>query len=445
MKSPIILQEMMLWARSSVRSFIRQGRMFRRLLAEYDSNQWLSTEELTTLQLSKLRELLAHAKATVPYYMSALRYMTPESISIREIQGIPILEKATLRADPHLFLSKELPAIRFKASTSGTTGTPLTGVRDLTAVNAENAFLWRQLRWAGCRVGDRRAWLRGDTIVPLGDKHSPYWRFDRADNMLMFSSYHLQETTVACFVDALERFNPRIIQAYPASIAFIARYLDSRNRQYRGSALSGIVTSSETLYPEQRRIISKAFQCPVYDWYGQFERVAAIGTCEQGNYHIISDYGYCELLEQSDGSAQIVGTGFYNLLMPLIRYRTVDAVIPASSGYRCPCGRSFPVVEKILGREDDQLRTGDGRNHVAIDFIFSDIISIVEAQIIQDEIDHITIKVVPEKSFGQRDARVLTSRAQERLGQDMRVTIETVEAIPRGRNNKFRGSICNVH
>ena len=27
-----------------------------------------------------------------------------------------------------------------------------------------------------------------------------------------------------------------------------------------------------------------------------------------------------------------------------------DTVVPADRGYRCPCGRSFRVVERVLGR-----------------------------------------------------------------------------------------------
>jgi hypothetical protein len=37
----------------------------------------------------------------------------------------------------------------------------------------------------------------------------------------------------------------------------------------------------------------------VFDWYGQAERVAAIGTCEHGSYHVLTDYSGVALLERA--------------------------------------------------------------------------------------------------------------------------------------------------
>ena len=63
--------------------------------------------------------------------------------------------------------------------------------QDLLAEADQLAFVDRQAEWAGYRPGDRRAWLRGDPIVPARQHGGPLWRFNRADNMLMLSSYHL--------------------------------------------------------------------------------------------------------------------------------------------------------------------------------------------------------------------------------------------------------------
>ena len=175
--------------------------------------------------------------------------------------------------------------------------------------------------------------------------------------MLMLSSYHLSDDRAAEYIQALERFDPVVIQAYPASIAFLAKQLEKHDRRYAGSRLRGIVTSSESLRDDQRRVIEERFKVRVFDWYGSFERVAAIGTCEQGNYHLLSDYGFVELVPGADGTAEIVGTGFDNFVMPLVRYRSVDSVLPADPAYVCPCRRQFPVIEKVLGRIDDQIKT----------------------------------------------------------------------------------------
>ena len=115
-------------------------------------------------------------------------------------------------------------SVRFRVRTSGTTGTPLTTFQDRRVIAAENAFLWRQLQWAGFSKGQRCVWLRGDMIIPYEQITPPFWRTNRAENMLMISSYHLSEKNAPHYVIAIETFNPTLIQAYPSSVAYLATF-----------------------------------------------------------------------------------------------------------------------------------------------------------------------------------------------------------------------------
>jgi phenylacetate-CoA ligase len=355
-----------------------------------------------------------------------------------------LITKADVRDGGKSFISERKPGTLFPGSTSGTTGTPLTLYQDLPAINRENAFVWRQLTWAGLRRGDRRAWLRGDMIVPARQRKPPYWRLNRAENMLMLSSYHLSESAATAYVDSLARFDPVVIQAYPSSIGFLATWMRNAGIHYSGKSLRGIVTSSETLEDAQRRKIENAFGCRVFDWYGQFERVAAIGTCEQGRYHLLSDYSFVEMLPAGDGLFELAGTGFNNMSMPLIRYRCGDYVIPAPAKERCACGRAFPLIEHIIGRVDDSIKLPDGRSIGRLDHIFKGVEGILEAQIRQDVSDAVTLLVVPSPTFDNRNRDTLQSNTRERLGEEINFEIRLVDAIPRTKNGKFKGVVCNV-
>src|SRR6266513_227738 len=193
---------------------------------------------------------------------------------------IQVRKIADDRAAGKSLISERKQGPLFSGSTSGTTGAPLGLSQDLAAINRENAFIWRQLTWAGLHRGDRRAWMRGDMIVPATQEKPPYWRVNRAENMLMLSSYHLSESAAPSYLDSLARFDPVVIQAYPSSIGFLATWMLSAGVRYGGRSLRGIVASSETLSDIRRGEIERAFGCAVFNWYGQFERVAAIGTCE---------------------------------------------------------------------------------------------------------------------------------------------------------------------
>jgi phenylacetate-CoA ligase len=139
-----------------------------------------------------------------------------------------------------------------------------------------------------------------------------------------------------------------------------------------------------------------------------------------------------------------VGTGFNNLLMPLIRYRCGDLVRPAAAGQRCACGRSFPLIEQIMGRVDDPIKLSDGRSIGRLDHLFKGVDGMLEAQIRQDRLDAVTILVVPSATFNERTREVLSSNFRHRLGEGPALEIRLVDAIPRTRNGKFKGVVSNV-
>lgn len=327
------------------------------------------------------------------------------------------------------------PWLRFRAAA---------GWRDRAAIAFGQAFAERQAAWAGYRHGQRRAWLRGDPVVPAGQSGGALWRMNRADNMLMLSSYHLTPQNGAGYIEALERFDPVMIEAYPSSIGYLARWLDEHDRNYRGKSLRCVVTSSETLGAAEREAIARRFGCRVFDWYGNREQAAAIGTCEQGRYHVMEDYGYVEFEPNADGTANLVATGFGNRLMPFLRYRTGDRVVPADPGFVCPCGRSFRVVERVIGRGNNAIRTPDGRQVTMLDWIFSGLFGLVEAQVVQERLDEVRIRVVAGAEFGQRDEQALLRRARARLGPQVIVRIERVARIARTRNGKLRQIVSRL-
>lgn len=434
--APLRAQETLIAARAALRAKLREGRAFEALRAQVGESQWWSAAELRAYQERRLDELLAFARRHVPYYR--------EHGAGGRLEDWPLLDKAAVRAAGRGLLAGGRRGPAFESGTSGTSGAPLRLWQDLPAINRENAFVWRQLEWAGLKRGQRRAWMRGDMIVPAAQRVPPYWRLNRAENMLMLSSYHLADSTAAACLQALEDFDPVVIQAYSSSVGFLAAWMLANGRRFRGAALLGIVTSSETLSADRRRDISVAFGCPVLDWYGQAERVAAIGTCEHGRYHLLSDYSHVELLPAGDGRFELVGTGFNNFAMPLVRYRTGDCVRPAPAGLRCPCGRAFPLVEQIAGRDDDAVHLPDGRSIGRLDHVFKGVTGIVEAQIRQERPAAVEVLLVPGRDYGEGTRRALLANLRERLGGDVALEVRRVDAIPRGANGKFKGVVSTV-
>lgn len=434
-KAPIWLQNVMLSVRALSRKMVRENGEMRAVLQEIQANE-LSRTHLADYQHKQLQKTLANARNHVPFYQNL-------DLLNLELEAFPYLDKAVLRHDHEQFISQNKPSVVVKGATSGTTGTPLTILQDMNSVIREQAFVERQLAWAGYRKGDKRAWIRGDMVVPLSQKQGPFWRYSWFEQMIVLSSFHLTSQTMSSYLQAMVDFGVEVIQAYPSSIATLARYLEA-NQSYYPAKLKSIITSSESLSAEDRQVIEARFGCKVFDWYGLFERVAAIGQCEHGRYHLLSDYSHVELLAAGDGRYELVGTNFNNQYFPLIRYKTGDHV-HLSEKEACPCGRVFPVIERIEGRIGDYLVGEDGQKVHILNHIPKGIAGIMACQFVQSERGQVVVKVVADaEQFNQEQQKQLISNTQARLGSSLNVTIDIVSALERTANGKIRQAICTI-
>src|SRR5215831_16807956 len=226
--SPVWVQELFISAKSSLRGMMRESRSFQAIAAQIEVSQWWSERKLRDFQSWKLRAIVRAAVRDVPYYRERYRSLAlnlEDGEFSKLFPTLPSISKADVREGGKSFISEARRGPLFPGSTSGTTGAPLRLYQDLSAINRENAFIWRQLSWAGLRRGERRAWMRGDMVAPATQRKPPYWRVDRAANMLMLSSYHLSEAAAPAYLGALADFDPIVIQAYPSSIGFLAAWM----------------------------------------------------------------------------------------------------------------------------------------------------------------------------------------------------------------------------
>ncbi|MDC8772084.1 phenylacetate--CoA ligase family protein [Roseateles albus] len=444
--SPVWLQEAMLSVRGWVRGSMREGAAMKKELDEVLRTQWLDPDELSLLQLKRLRATVTHAGLHVPFYrehFKAAGFEPGDLKSLADVSKIPQMTKMHAFEAGRRMTSEVHSGLKFEAHTSGTTGLAMTSWRDLHSINRENAFVWRQMIWAGFKPGDRRAWIRGDKIVPADQKVAPFWRHNRGEDMLMLSSYHLSELTADAYIEALELFDPSVFLCYPSAILMLARYLISNGRRYKGKSLRGMMTSSETVTDEHRRLVSEAFGVQIFDWYGACERMTAIGTCEHGKYHVMADYSYTELEPELGGSCSVVGTSFDNKLMPWIRYKLGDEIMPAPTGSQCTCGRHFPLVSSLIGRIDDYVISPDGRHVNMMSNAIDNIPHILEGQVRQDSLDELTLvlALVPGAPF---DEAAAIEAVRTYIGHDMKVKVHLVESVPRTGNGKLRVVVRTV-
>lgn len=433
--SPVWLQNLTLSARALARKKLRINSESESISNSLDDLE-KSTYKLSKFSNDNLSNVMDNAVSNTLFYSSI------DNKNSLCLDDFPYITKDELRSNPNSFQSSAKPRVIVKGSTSGTTGTPLSIPQSMSSVIREQAFVSRMLKWAGYQKGDKRAWIRGDLIVPINQKKPPYWRYSWFENMIMLSSFHMTREALPLYLQAMVDYGVDIIQAYPSSIATLAKYLKLKGEYYPGH-IKSVITSSESLSVEDRQIIEERFRCKVFDWYGQFERVAAIANCEHGRYHVLTDYSYVEFLDTGNGQHEIVGTNFNNLYYPLIRYKTGDHVI-LSKEKECPCGRVYPMVERIEGRVVDHVYAADGHKVYALDQCVKGVEGVLGSQYIQDNEGEITVRIVPDTLFDKVQQDKLTANVKSRLGDEMIVNIVAVDKLERTKNGKVRQAICNI-
>lgn len=410
---------------------------FAKRRAWLQETQYYSAEQLKQLQLELLQYLIRHAYETVPFYRDHMQRekFTPDDIrTLQDIERFPILTKKDLKREGTAFVSTKFKDKYMRTvHTGGTTGATLPIRRDLRSIQNEHAFVRRQFDWASVSMSDRIAYLTWRRVAAPNDTRRLYG-YDAALRELHLSTINLSEANIQPYADTMRKYRVQALNAYPSAAFFMARGLLEKQRTL---PLKAVLTTSETLAPAQREVIEKAFQCPVYDYYGSAERVCYIHTCEKGSYHILPEYGLTELLP-ADGQQdtfRLVATGFWNLAMPLIRYDIGDLV--QSKQGTCACGRAFPMIQRIVGREGTYIKTPSGRilGAMAIEYILARVLysmykmPILEGQIIQEADNLIVLEFVAMQSFTDEDQQRLLALLREELPSEMHVSVRKVDKM----------------
>ena len=439
--SPVLLQNILVSAYGYKLYRKRySGLRYSKLLEKVRECRTWSLAETKAYQSEQLHRMVKHCRASIPYYQQLFANYGLHENNVTETEHItrlPILTKDTLRAYPDLFKQPKIPPFMLQ-HTSGSTGTPLTLMVNEETYKLAMALLVGHEELHGVAFGAKRATFAGRMIQPATDMTPPFWRKNRAENQQLFSSYHLNSRTFPWYRLELDRFQPSEIIGYPSAICDLAL-------QYREAGVAPafrptvIVTNSETLLDWQRSIIESVFGCPIADYYGTAEYVLFAGQDKDQIYYLNPLIGLTELVEQPDSqnSGRLIATSLTNASMPLLRYDIGDTAACL------PSGRSGSLVTRlteIRGRVDDYITTPDGRRIGRIDHIFKGIRGILEAQVIQDESDHCTIKLVPSSTYVPKsEITTISENFSARTGGKLRLDIDIVKSIPRGPNGKFKG------
>ena len=396
--------------------------------------------------------MLHRARHKVPYYREYWdkRRRAGDRTSWEVLENWPILKKEEVRKNPQAFVAEDCDIRKmYHEHTSGTTGKPLSLWWSKATVRAWYAlFEARIRRWNGVSRYDRWAILGGQLVTPFAQTHPPFWVWNAGLNQLYMSSYHLSPNFIPAYFEAMRKHKIVYMLGYASSMFALAQV--ALEKHLEAPTLRVAISNAEPLYEHQRDAIAKVFKCPVRNTYGMAEIVCAASECLEGTLHLWPEVGIVEVLHDERDEpvpngevGRLICTGLLNADMPLIRYEVGDRGAVAPSEKACACGRTLPILLRIEGRLGDVVITPDGRRIGRLGPALRADLNIREAQIIQETIERLRVRLVPASGYTEDDARTIIQRLRDRVG-DMEIVLETVDFIPREANGKFRFVVNKV-
>ena len=137
-------------------------------------------------------------------------------------------------------------------------------------------------------------------------------------------------------------------------------------------------------------------------------------------------------------------TGLCSDEQPLIRYRTGDVV--RLSNNNCKDGRGLHVIDQIAGRTTDFVVKADGTvmHALAVIYVLRAVQGVGEFKFIQQSVDFVEADVVPNKLWTDDAEEKIQQGLKNRLGQDVEVKVNLVDAIPPEASGKYRYVVRHV-
>ncbi|NBY16917.1 MAG: phenylacetate--CoA ligase [Betaproteobacteria bacterium] len=422
---------------------------------ELEAIETASRDEISTLQLERLKWSLRHVYENVPFHRKAFddQGVHPDDMkTLADLSKFPFMTKASLRDNyPFgLFAVPREQVVRLHAS-SGTTGKSI--VVGYTAQDIDHwaNLMARSIRAAGGRKGDmlHNAYGYGMFTGGLG----AHYGAERLGCTVVPMSGGQTEKQVAQILD----FRPEIIMVTPSYSLVIAEEFERLGVKPEDISLKIGIFGAEPWGEGMRAEIERKLGIDAIDIYGLTEVMGPGVACEciesKDGSVIWEDHFYPEIINPGTGEVladgeegELVFTSLTKQAFPVIRYRTRDLtrLLP-------PTSRAFRRMGKIIGRSDDMLIVR-GVN------VFP---SQIEEQILRDKrlsgnyqivltregpLDNLEVRCEVQREVSNAlshdliaiIAKELQHDIKSHVGVSTRVTVMPFEGIPRTLTGKAR-------
>jgi len=425
------------------------------MLQQLERSQWWPAERLLELQLGQLREVLFHAHAACPLYTERLRLagIDPrQPLTLEALRAIPPLTRAELRDQFEAIRSRALPREHGpprEVFTSGSTGAPIRALTTMATDIGGRAMLLREHAWHRRDLMARLAMIRRieQALFPTGAR-TDSWTAATRDLLATGPCLQLDiRTPVADQVDWLLRTRPDYLVSNASNLHALANHC--LRAGVRLPELRQAMSLGEALRPDARLLCRQAWGVELADIYSAEEVGSIALQCpEHEHYHLCAETLLVEVIDDAGAPCapgqvgRVLISSLLNFATPLIRYEIGDL---AEVGPACTCGRTLPVLARILGRYRDALTLPDGTRLLpSLTGLARRVLAIRQFQLVRAGAETLVMRFIADRALTEEEQATLTAELRDRFRHDFVVQFEPVASIERESSGKFRDFISLV-
>lgn len=382
-----------------------------------------------------LRNILSYAIKNVPFY---------SNIEKPELSYFPVMNKLIFKEQKENCYSSEFSDREklYKASTSGSTGTPLVVYQDLQKRlrhRAEYLFYNEKIGW---RLGDHYVFIRN---WASNYRQSAIKNFIQNATNISVAEFNDEKKKWLC--SHLKHRKRSILFGYSSSICDFLTFVKKNDISADELSIKLIVCDSDELSNQNKHELEKVFQCPVINRYDNEEN-GFVATTFSDSTDLTVNFPslYVELLKiDSDQPTlpgevgRVVVTDLYNHAMPLIRYDIGDLAVSEDDF------DSIRTLKEFSGRKSDCIysTTDVLISNVAISAVTEIFYDIERYQIVQEQKNEYVFKYTG--TLSEDEHRELLNRLYDCLGRDAHITIDNTDTIEVGLNGKHKSLVNKIH
>ncbi len=415
------------------------GGNYLKSLKKWNTYDTLPESTLLGIQKEELEKILKYAIKNVEFYKN-IKYDNSLS-AIENLREFPILIKNTLREHSQNLVSKEFKIDNLRKNFSSGSS----GVQSFSYSEKKNVFYLQGLSyhwymWGGFEFGS--------SVLQFG--MSPNRTLPKKLKDIFFrvnyqEAFALNDNDYKRIYNDLKKDKTEFIIGYPSAINQLAEYLNKNNLQH---SIKTIISLGDKLFGHFEDNFKKAFDNPlVIDTYGCAEGFLMACRYDTPYYYISAPHVYIEIVDDNgqeveDGElGNVLVTCFTNLAQPFIRYKLGDLAIKLPRE-KYPKDRKFnyPLLERIVGRETDVIKTPNGKTLIVHSFtgIIEYFPDIRQYQVIQENTSEITIKYIVDDliPLKQNTLKEIEQKINKLTDNSLKIIFEVTDFIPNSPSGK---------